>query len=219
MFFEVIIRSGRFPRLFLHVSLVVCLAFALTSLAAQNAPKAAQDSQAAPGGRNRDAVDDGPTRSRSGPAVEVPPGVRLIANLSYRDGNPAWRLDLAVPEPPAKAPRPAIVFVHGGGWRSGDKRRGYFLQGALDYARKGYVCITVNYRLTGEAPFPACIEDVKCAVRWLRAHAGQYDVDPNRIGAYGNSAGAHLVALLGLAGPKAKLEGDGPYQEIGRAHV
>jgi len=76
-----------------------------------------------------------------------------------------------------------------------------------------YVCITVNYRLTGEAPFPACVADVKCAVRWLRAHAKDYNVDPNRLGGYGNSAGAHLVAMLGLCKPEAKLEGDGPYQD------
>jgi len=69
------------------------------------------------------------------------------------------------------------------------------------------------YRLTNESPFPACVEDVKCAVRWLRANAKKYNVDSERIGAYGNSAGAHLVAMLGLAGPDAKLEGDGPYQD------
>jgi acetyl esterase/lipase len=118
-----------------------------------------------------------------------------------------------MPEKHGDAPRPGLVFVHGGGWRGGDKRRGYFLQGALDYAQKGYVCISVNYRLTGEAPFPACVEDVKCAVRWFRAHAKEYNVDPKRIGGYGNSAGAHLVSMLGLVGPKAGLEGDGPYRD------
>ncbi len=63
-----------------------------------------------------------------------------------------------------------------------------------------------------EAPITACIEDVKCSVRWLRAHAETYNVDPDRIGAYGNSAGAHLVAMLGLCPPSAGLEGDGPWQ-------
>jgi acetyl esterase/lipase len=72
------------------------------------------------------------------------------------------------------------------------------------------VAVSLNYRLTDEAPFPACVEDVKCAVRWLRANAAKYNVDPQRIGAYGNSAGAHLVAILG---PEAGLEGDGPYQD------
>ncbi|MCZ6792441.1 MAG: DUF1080 domain-containing protein [Planctomycetota bacterium] len=161
-------------------------------------------------GRTRRRPSDPGQRERP---VQVPPGVRFEPNIAYRQGNEAWRLDLALPEDRGDSPRPGLVFVHGGGWRSGDKRRGYFLEGALDYARKGYVCITVNYRLTGDAPFPACVEDVKCAVRWFRANAGKYNVDPKRIGGYGNSAGAHLVAMLGLAGRDAGLEGDGPHAE------
>ncbi|MBM3852459.1 MAG: hypothetical protein FJ399_04815 [Verrucomicrobia bacterium] len=149
--------------------------------------------------------------------ITVPEGVKFIADLTYREGNPMWKLDLAMPADGGTALRPGIVFVHGGGWRGGDKRQGYFLQGALDYARRGYVCITVNYRLTGESPFPACVEDVKTAVRWFRAHAKDYNLDPERIGAYGNSAGAHLVAMLGLAGPEAKLEGDGPWKGFSSA--
>jgi len=212
MFLKVIGGWQRFSGLLLRAGLIACLTFLLTPLAAQNAPNAVGGSRSGPGERDRAAARDDLSGPRPASPLEVPAGVRLTTDVSYRDGNPAWRLDLAMPEQPAKALQPGIVFVHGGGWRGGDKRQGYFLQGALEYAQKGYVCITVNYRLTGEAPFPACIEDVKCAVRWLRAHAGQYNVDPNRIGAYGNSAGAHLVALLGLAGPEAKLEGDGPYQ-------
>ena len=162
-----------------------------------------------------------PTNSREASASDandvirgVPPGVRVIADIAYREGaSKAWRLDLAMPKGRGDAPRPAIVFVHGGGWRSGDKRAKNFLEPALEFAAKGYVCITVNYRLLGEAPIPACVEDVKCAVRWLRAHAKQYNVDPNRIGAYGNSAGAHLVAMLGLCPASAGLEGDGPWRE------
>ena len=146
-------------------------------------------------------------------AVQVPLGVKFVPNLAYCEGNEAWRLDLAMPRERSEVPRAGLVFVHGGGWRGGDKRRGYFLRGALEYAQQGYVCVTVNYRLSGEAPFPACVEDVKCAVRWLRAHAEEYNVDPDRIGGYGNSAGAHLVAMLGLVGPDAGLEGDGPHQE------
>jgi acetyl esterase/lipase len=144
----------------------------------------------------------------------APEGVVIEPDIAYRDGDSnAWRLDLVRPENAGDSPRPGLVFVHGGGWRSGDKRAGTFLNGALEYAQLGYVCITVNYRLIDEAPFPACIEDVKNAVRWFRAHADQYSVDPERIGGYGNSAGAHLVCMLGLAGPDAGLEGDGPYQE------
>ncbi|MHC4680255.1 MAG: alpha/beta fold hydrolase, partial [Planctomycetota bacterium] len=160
-------------------------------------------------------VYDGVSSSDSdNPIRNIPPGVRVIPDIAYREGaSKAWRLDLAMPKEPGDEPRPAIVFVHGGGWRSGDKRKGNFLRPTLEFAAKGYVCITVNYRLLGEAPMPACIEDVKCAVRWLRAHAKEYNVNPERIGAYGNSAGAHLVAMLGVCPPSAGLEGDGPWQE------
>lgn len=144
----------------------------------------------------------------------VPDGVVVEPDIAYRPGeSKAWKLDLLRPKKDSDKPRAGIVFVHGGGWRSGDKRTGTFLRGAIEYAQKGYVCITVNYRLTGEAPFPACIEDVKCAVRWFRANAGKYNLDPNRLGAYGNSAGAHLVSMLGLCRADAGLEGDGPYQD------
>jgi acetyl esterase/lipase len=143
----------------------------------------------------------------------VPDGVTFIPNLAYREGHERWKLDLAMPTEKSDTPCPAIVFVHGGGWRNGDKRKSNFLQPALDYAAKGYVCVTVNYRLSQHAPFPACVEDVKNAVRWLRAHAHEYNVDPDRIGAHGNSAGAHLVSMLGLVRKDAGLEGDGPYQD------
>lgn len=142
------------------------------------------------------------------------PDITIVPDIVYREGHErAWKLDLAMPKERGDTPRPGIVFIHGGGWRSGDKRTGSFLNGALEYAKKGYVCITINYRLTQEAPFPACIEDVKNAVRWFRANAEKYNLDPNRIGAYGNSAGAHLVSMLGLVKKDAGLEGDGPYQE------
>ncbi|MEM0925054.1 MAG: alpha/beta hydrolase [Planctomycetota bacterium] len=141
----------------------------------------------------------------------VPKGVRVELDVAYRDGDEAWKLDLAMPSGDARSPRPAIVFVHGGGWTKGDKRTAAFIGQALDYAAKGYVTVTVNYRLDG-TKLP-CIEDVKCSVRWLRAHAKKYHVDPDRIGAYGNSAGAHLVTMLGISHTEERLEGDGPWKE------
>jgi acetyl esterase/lipase len=148
------------------------------------------------------------------PEIEnIPNGVKFIPNIPYRKGNDAWKLDLAMPKELGDTPRPAIVFIHGGGWRNGDKLSPNFLQPTLDYATKNYVCITINYRVLDEAPITACVEDVKNAVRWVRAHAETYHVDPNRIGATGNSAGAHLSAMLGLCPPSAGLEGNGPYQE------
>jgi acetyl esterase/lipase len=73
--------------------------------------------------------------------------------------------------------------------------------------------VTINYRLSGEAPYPAALEDCKTAVRWLREHAAEYEVDPDRIGAWGNSAGGHLALMLGMTDGEASLEGDGPYRD------
>ncbi len=146
--------------------------------------------------------------------LKIPDGVAAISDIPYRPGDSKkWRLDLAMPAERGDAPRPAIVFVHGGGWRGGSKDKALFLGQALEYAAKGYVCVSVGYRLIDEAPMPACISDVKCAVRWLRAHAKDYNLDPGRIGAYGNSAGAHLASMLGVCPSSAGLEGDGPWQE------
>ena len=141
----------------------------------------------------------------------APEGVIVFPNISYREGNDAWKLDLAMPEDRRDERLPAIIYIHGGGWVRGDKR-GQGIETSLGYATKGFVSISLNYRL--DVDKIACVEDVKCAVRWLRAHAEQYNVDPNRIGAAGNSAGAHLALLLAICPKSAGLEGDGPYQEF-----
>ena len=143
----------------------------------------------------------------------IPDGVTLVPDISYREGHPRWKLDLLMPSDRGTKPRPAIVFVHGGGWRNGDKRKSAFIDPAIAFASKGYVCISVNYRFLSDVQMMDTIADVKCAVRWLRAHADKYNVDPDRLGAYGNSAGAHLVSMLGVCPPSAKMEGDGPWQE------
>jgi len=140
--------------------------------------------------------------------------VKVIDNISYREGNSkSWKLDLAMPENFGKTPRPAIVIVHGGGWRAGSKKDLVYRDLLLDYAFQGYFTISVEYRFDQETAFPACIEDVKCAVRWLRAHAKEYNVDPDRIGAFGHSAGAHLVLMLAMSSDNKSLEGDGGWNE------
>jgi acetyl esterase/lipase len=145
----------------------------------------------------------------------APKQIKVIDDLAYRSGSSkAWRLDLAVPENFGEEKHPALVIVHGGGWRAGTKHDRPYRTLLLDYALKGYVTVSVEYRLTGEAPFPACIEDVKCAVRWLRAHAAEYHVDPDRIGAFGHSAGAHLVLMLAMCPASAGLEGEGGWNEF-----
>ena len=137
-------------------------------------------------------------------------------NVVYgKAGDTDLKLDLARPE--GAGPFPAIVFIHGGGWYLGD-RRGY-RSGIREAARRGYVAVTISYRLmqfdeakketaTASPIFPAQIHDAKAAVRWLRANAGKYHIDPNRIGVTGGSAGGHLSLLVGLTDAKSNLEGD-----------
>lgn len=150
--------------------------------------------------------------------IPVPKTLKRKTNVRYRKGGSSnWKLDVVWPKAKPETPRPAIVFVHGGGWAAGDKGSGLWRNMPIAYAKKGYVCISVNYRLIGEDPLPACVSDCKNAVRWLRANAEDYHVDPDRIGAFGTSAGGHLVSMLGLAGAEADLEGDGPYQEFSSA--
>jgi acetyl esterase/lipase len=152
---------------------------------------------------------------RAAAAGGIPDNVVLLSNLHYRDGSRACVLDLAFPKGHADRPRPAVVVIHGGGWIEGDKSS-FDVQrtpgNIVDFAAAGFVAASVNYRLSGEAPFPAGLYDCQAAVRWLRGHAREYHLDPNRIGAYGNSAGGHLALLLGLLGPTSGLEErDGPF--------
>jgi len=155
------------------------------------------------------------TTGKEGPAMkEEQKVVKVIHDIPYRDGeSESWRLDLAAPENFGEEIRPAIVIIHGGGWRAGSKQNMVYRNLLIHYAFQGYVTLSVEYRFDQEAAFPACVEDVKCAVRWLRAHAGQYSVDPDRIGAYGHSAGAHLALMLAMCPPSAGLEGDGGWDE------
>ncbi len=108
---------------------------------------------------------------------------------------------------------PVIIFVHGGGWQSGSKESAIFTQ-LQTFAEDGYFCVSINYRLTGEAEYPAQIEDCKCAVRFLRANAQKWNLDTDRFGAWGSSAGGHLVALLGTTAGVDQLEGVGGYENF-----
>jgi acetyl esterase/lipase len=140
-------------------------------------------------------------------AAGIPEGVELLSAIQFGegDGQPLL-LDLARPKANA-GPYPALVFVHGGGWAAGD-RSGY-RDLMLAWSKFGIVCVTVEYRLAPKYRFPSQLEDVKCAVRWVRANAVKYHVDPKRIGAVGGSAGAHLVGMLGTTSGSGKWEGAG----------
>ena len=149
----------------------------------------------------------------------LPENVVLLRDIRYREGSSRqWVLDLAKPRQKGARPRPVIVVIHGGGWIEGDKSSFSTPDrkvpgNIIDFARLEFVAATINYRLAGEAPYPAALDDCQCAVRWLRAHAREHDVDPERIGAYGNSAGGHLALLLGLSEQHAASKTDSPRPE------
>ena len=120
-------------------------------------------------------------------------------------------LDLYLPA--GSAPRPAIVYLHGGGWAVGTRRRfgrafASWSPTPLDrLAQAGFAVVTVDYRLSGEARFPAQLHDVKAAIRWLRGNSSSLGVDPTRVITWGESAGGHLAMLAGLTGDRTDLEG------------
>jgi len=125
----------------------------------------------------------------------------------HKVGDLELYMDLFLPgDVSAGQKRPAVVWFHGGGWRGGSPKQ--FAPQSQYLASQGLVCASVRYRLSGEAKFPACLNDCKCAVRFVRANAVKYGVDPNRIAVGGGSAGGHLAAMVGLT--PDKFEGDGP---------
>lgn len=139
----------------------------------------------------------------------VLPGMSIVSDIVYGDGDGVpLLLDLVQPDPRPRGPMPALVWIHGGGWRFGDKRVETSQSIGLEFVRAGFTCLSINYRLSHQALFPAQIHDAKASIRWLRAHAADLGVDPERIGVWGHSAGAHLAALLGVSGDLSELEGD-----------
>lgn len=125
-------------------------------------------------------------------------------DLAYRaDGHERQKLDLYLPEKTDR-PVPLLIWIHGGGWQGGSKENALPLrQGWLE---RGYAIASINYRLSSHAVFPAQIEDCKAAIRWLRANAPKYRIDPARFGVWGSSAGGHLAALVGTSGDVKSLD-------------
>ena len=129
----------------------------------------------------------------------------VLRDLEYaRVDGISLLLDLYLPEAADDRPVPLVIWVHGGGWKAGSKNSTY----APETLGESYAVASVDYRLSGIATFPAQIHDVKAAVRWLRAHAETYGLDSDRFGAWGSSAGGHLVTLLGTTCGHPVLEGD-----------
>jgi acetyl esterase/lipase len=135
---------------------------------------------------------------------EVPEGVVETRNLEYaRIGDRSLQLDLYQPAK-LDRPVPGLVFIHGGGWSGGSRE--VYKYYTVRYAQRGYVAATISYRLVGEAPYPAAVEDAKSAVRWLRANAAKYHIDPDRLAAVGGSAGGHLAMMLGYSADAKQFE-------------
>lgn len=182
------------------------LVFACLVLAVAAAPAAAQRARGstAPRERRTPGMID-VERLRSEP-------ITFELDVPYAGtDNPRQRLDVYAPKDRKAERLPAIVYIHGGGWMAGNKADG--AGRLLPFVRGGeFVGISVDYRLSGEATWPAQIHDCKAALRWVYANAGKYGIDPDRIGVWGRSAGAHLALLLAFSPDVPELEGDlGPH--------
>ena len=142
----------------------------------------------------------------------VPADVELRPDVVYATRSRPLRMHVLLPRD-GKTSRPAIVFIHGGGWTEGSRVRG--LPSLMHFVKKGYVAASIEYRLSGEAIFPAQIEDVRAAIEYVRAHANELGIDPHRVAVWGQSAGGHLAALAGTslegsARPDVVIDWNGP---------
>ncbi|MFC5462707.1 alpha/beta hydrolase fold domain-containing protein [Massilia niabensis] len=154
-------------------------------------------------------------------SAEVPPSVQAYRDITYTSiGARPLQLDLYLPARRSSKMVPGVVFVHGGGWRTGV--RANFAPMAIRMAQRGYAAATVSYRLSPEAPYPAAIHDVKAAVRWMRANAARHGIDPGRIAVGGGSAGGQIVSLVGVTGGMRAFDpgaGDGAVSSAAQAIV
>ena len=193
----------------LAASLTLALGTAEAPVAAEQRAKRGQT--ATP--RQAEATDQGERVSRRTEVFPsqpgLPPSVEVRQDVVY--GSPNGRdlhLDVIMRRQLPKEPRPAIVFIHGGSWKFGNK--GQFRRQAAWLAdRLDVFGALIEYRLSGEAQFPAALEDAKCAVRWVRSVAREYRIDPKRIGVCGGSAGGHLSAMMAVTNGIQEYEGNG----------
>src|SRR5918993_3061393 len=148
-----------------------------------------------------------PAAARQRP--QAPDTVEFTRDVVYgKGGGEDLTLSISRPKNADRSTRlPCILVIHGGGWAQGNKAAHEDTTWQL--AQRGYVAATIGYRLAPKHLFPAAVEDVKCAARFLRANADQYGIDPDRLGAIGFSAGGHLSMMLGVTNKEDGLEGDG----------
>jgi acetyl esterase/lipase len=155
-----------------------------------------------------------PLMAQTPPPPAVPATVIADRDVNYSGVGGSQTMDIVRPRSASSSPsspRPAVLLVHGGGFRAGTKES--YIPLAVKLAEHGYAAATITYRLAPRNQFPAPLQDVKAAVRFLRAHAAKYGIDPEHIGALGGSAGGHLVLMLGLTEGVAEFEGSGPNRD------
>ncbi len=144
------------------------------------------------------------------PPTPATVAAKVQSDVIYsRAGGEELTMDVFSPTNVSGRDIPVVLYVHGGGWQMGNKAMLFMMPGPSELLRRGYLVVAINYRLAPQHKFPAMIEDAKCAVRFLRAHAKDFRLDPTRIGVMGDSAGGHLVALVGLTYDSAGFEGTG----------
>ncbi|MCP4104151.1 MAG: alpha/beta hydrolase [Desulfobacteraceae bacterium] len=143
-------------------------------------------------------AEDKNTRVWSPRKVDTSHIKRKWTDIPYAAISEAQKLDIYLPDE-ENGPFPVVMYIHGGAFMLGDKTTPS-LKMVLNGLNRGYAVVSVNYRLSGEAVWPACVLDVKAAVRWLRANAKQYKLNPEKIAVWGTSAGGHLAAMLGTSG-------------------
>ena len=162
------------------------------------------------GARDDGGVDSADAGSKAGPGVGAGAGgttggARTLTNVYYAGvASASQALDLLLPAN-ARLPLPVIIRFHGGGFSAGQKEPEESGTAAKAILARGYALAAVNYRLSGEAPFPAGTRDAKAAVRWLRAHAAEYGLDTAHFAAWGESAGGYLAVMLGVTGDQATV--------------
>jgi acetyl esterase/lipase len=135
----------------------------------------------------------------------IPAGVKAMTNIAYvENGHRNQVLDLYLPEQPSDKPFPLMIWVHGGAWSGGTQANPPMMY----LAQKGFAVASIQHRMSGDAKWPAQSFDCKAAVRFLRANAGKYNIDPERFGIGGDSSGGHLASFVGTSGDVKEMEGD-----------
>lgn len=139
--------------------------------------------------------------------VQIPEGFKVEKNINYAgNNNSAQTLDILIPDNKKSEILPALVFIHGGGWKGGRKEQAF--RSLTPFLKDGnYIGFSIDYRLSDEAKWPAQIHDCKAAIRWIKAKADKYEIDRNKIGIWGTSAGGHLAVMLALTSESGDFNG------------